>query len=356
MAYGFRSRRKSSARSVNRSTRARSARVKKMGYRKPARRTFVAKRLSRREIKYDDDYFNLNAWDPSSYNSVNLNAGYLNWVLGGVVSTTQNVGALAYFSGVESNMQVLANDKTMTPNCLTNVTSGTSAKTRIGNLIAPRYITIKGVLNAARTNSPKDPETTFKDDPGSDPMTIIQRFLRTSIKMFVVRDKNMNEKGYVTYQDVFEAPDQASGGGLGGNAASNPFLWNRKVDGISRYEIIKEYKFELDQDDPQVSFSYTIPLSGKSIRYNGAVKEQYSGFEQIGAGNFNEVGGVGPKWPAGIAFGKVRTLLMSAESQSMTNGVYILAVAHTAVLETLTASNYVSPTVVFSSRLTFEDN
>ena len=56
----------------------------------------------------------------------------------------------------------------------------------------------------------------------------------------------------------------------GGLGQGNPFLWNRKVDSIARYEIMKEYEFELDQDDPQASFSYTIPLMGKTIRYNGA--------------------------------------------------------------------------------------
>ena len=276
-----------------------------------------------------------------------IKGGYLNWVLGGIISTTK-VLATQVRDGMGGNLvNVYADDVTMMPNCLTNVETGTTAKTRIGNLIAPRYITIKGVLSAARTVEPKDAETTFKDEPGSDPMTFNLRYMRTSIKVFIVRDKSMNEKGYVTYNDVFENP-------AGPAAVLNPFLWNRKVDSIGRYEILKECELELDQDDPQASFSYTIPLMGKPIRFNGAASTwQYEGMKVVGADHIDSLAFTSGVVPAGAA---VRTLKQSSEAQSMTNGIYILAVAHTAAAGSLYEDRYESPTMIFSSRLTFEDN
>lgn len=352
MNYGFKSRSKSAASAYRRRGGSYGGYSKKFGAfkkagRKSTRQPFVAKRLSRREVKYDDDYFNLNKWEKYSEYAGGDAAGFMNWVLGGVVSTSKNI-ATQVKDGMSGNMvNVYADDVTMMPNCLTNVDTGTTAKTRIGNLIAPRYITIKGVLSAARTVNPKDGETTFKDEPGSDPMTILLRYLRTSIKLLIVRDKSMNEKGYVTYNDVFEMPSPGLGQG-------NPFLWNRKVDAIARYEILKEYEFELDQDDPQASFSYTIPLMGKTIRYNGAASAwQYEGSRQVGADYINNVAFANGITPATAA---IRTLKKSSEAQSMTNGIYVLAVAHTAVAGTIDVAQYDSPVMVFSSRLTFEDN
>ena len=178
-------------------------------------------------------------------------------------------------------------------------------------------------------------------------MSLLLRFVRTSIKVFVVRDKSMNEKGYVTYNDVFESP-------YGVGSSLNPFLWQRKVDSIGRYEILKEYELELDQDDPQASFSYTIPLMGKPIRFNGAASTwQYNNAFSVGADHIDALpfaNGVSP------SVATVRTLKKSSEAQSMTNGIYILAVAHTTAAGTVDAAQYDSPTMIFSSRVTFEDN
>lgn len=353
MNYGFKSRTKSAASAYRRRGGSYGGYSKKFGVykkggRKPTRQQFVAKRLSRREIKYDDEYFNLNKWEKYAENAGGQGAAFMNWVLGGVVKTEKML-ATQVRDGMGGNLvNVYADDVTMMPNCLTNVDTGTTAKTRIGNLIAPRYITIKGVLSAARTVDPKDGETTFKDEPGSDPMTFLLRYMRTSIKLIIVRDKSMNEKGYVTYNDVFEQP------AVGSNGQGNPFLWNRKVDSIARYEIMKEYEFELDQDDPQASFSYTIPLMGKTIRYNGAASTwQYEGGRAVGADYINNVAFANGITPS---VASVRALKKSSEAQSMTNGIYILAVAHTAVAGTLDMERYDSPTMIFSSRLTFEDN
>ena len=316
----------------------------------------MRRNLSRKEIKYDDDYFNVNQWTPSGLASGGLQAGYLNWVLGGILQTSQGLaGQISNYPGGVNGQggNIIVNDTVNVPNCLTNIDSGTTAKTRIGNMIAPRFITIKGVLSAARTVAPTDAETIAKTEPGTDEGVFIPRFMRTSIKLFVIRDRSMNEKGYVTYNDVFES----SLGEGGFNSDTNPFLWNRKVDTIGRYEIVKEYGFELDQDDPQQAFSYTIPLLGKNIRYNGNSNTQY--VEGVGMNNLT-TGTWAPLAAGGVTpvpvYAGGRALARSAEQQSMTNGIYILAVAHSTVLETLDVAKYSSPAMVFTSRLTFEDN
>lgn len=126
------------------------------------------------------------------------------------------------------------------------------------------------------------------------------------------------------------------------------------MDSIGRYEILKEYELELDQDDPQASFSYTIPLMGKPIRFNGAASTwQYDAARTVGADHIDALAFANGITPS---VATVRTLKKSSEAQSMTNGIYILAVAHTAVAGTLDMAQYDSPVMVFSSRLTFEDN
>ena len=71
-------------------------------------------------------------------------------------------------------------------------------------MVQPRFITIKGVVNAATTNNPADGETTFRSETGKEPVTMVSRYMRTSVRIIVLRDKFMNEKGFVEYDDVYE--------------------------------------------------------------------------------------------------------------------------------------------------------
>ena len=43
-------------------------------------------------------------------------------------------------------------EEVFAPNCLTNIGAGNTANTRVGNLIQPRFITIRGVLEASKSN------------------------------------------------------------------------------------------------------------------------------------------------------------------------------------------------------------
>lgn len=311
----------------------------------------IAKRLNRREIKFDDDYYNLNSWVPSGVVGGGVVGGFVNFTLGGVVGTSSWTIARTNSSSLATPLL------SYTPNCLTNVASGNTAMTRIGNMIQPRFITLKGVVTGAQTTDPKDAETLGKDEPGANPVTIVPRFLRTSVKIFLIRDKSMNEKGFVEFSDVFQA---VTGDG-GYNGTPNPFLWNRKVDTISRYEILKEMEYQLDADDPQKSFTWVVPLKGVAIRYNGSATVQSTGIslnDMVPANVTNPPVQTTPPTPEitpntgwfGVGFKQ------SVEAQSMTNGVYVLAVSHTSKGGiSLDQSRYSSPSLIFSSRLTFED-
>lgn len=360
MVYGFRSRRKSAASTYRRTT---------IGVRTPfARRNLgktkyfqsaTTRRLNSKETKYDDDYFNLNAW--TKYSSISGGPSYTgaftNWVLGGVLSTSVENIAAVIGTGAQAGQSALVVTPSLstTPNCLTNITSGTTASTRIGNKVEPKYITIKGVCTAGTTTNPSDSEAMDKLEAGTSNV-VISRYCRTTMRILIVRDKSMNEKGYVEFTDMFAPPSEATLA-QGPTAAVNPFLWNRKLDTIGRYEILKQSEFTMDQTDPQKAFNWTIPLKGIGIRFNGAVSET----------TYFKRGPSAPDVTAGVTGTLVTNGIVSAngeayvgvkvnsDAQSMTNGIYILAVAHSGDTAA-SVGGYASPAIMFSTRCGFYDN
>ena len=221
-------------------------------------------------------------------------------------------------------------------------------------MIQPGFITIRGVLEASKTNVVSDAETTINQEALGESAAAQARYIRTSVRVYIVRDKHMNEKGYVRYDDVFEPPDSSATSSPAA-AGLNPFLWNRKIDVINRYDIIKVLSFELDGDDPQKAFTTIVALKGKAIRFNGAAK---GGVVVTGARSplYDSSGSLYPSGGDGSnAFEANVRLQGSSDVQSMTNGIYLLAVSHSCTVNSLSASNFTSPSLVFSSRLTFED-
>jgi len=270
--------------------------------------------------------------------------------MGGIVATESITGgSLLYPSGFSAvAAQIKGVGLTYAPNCLTNIESGTTAMTRIGNMVQPRFITLKGVVCAGATNDLTDPETIEKMEPEAIVPTAVTRFVRTSVKIFIVRDKHMNEKGFVEFEDIFQKPI----GVAGTDSSMNKFLWNRKIDTLARYQMLKEVEYQLDADDPQKSFTWSIPLKGVAIRYNGAVAVKALGMG-IGTGTVVDPGS---KFAAGYNSVNAQGFASSVESQSMTNGVYILAVSHTSRGPGASdPGNYIGPSIVFSSRISFED-
>ena len=316
----------------------RSSTFKKVGSTYTKSRSLVGQRLARREIKYDDDYYSLQRWSKTFSSLTSTTPGFANWVLGGVINTG---GSTVIIRGPDGTEGYVPND-VYAPNCLTNIVSGTTANSRIGNMVQPRFITIKGVVNAATTNNPADGETTFRSETGKEPVTMVSRYMRTSVRIIVLRDKFMNEKGFVEYDDVYERPSL--------DASANPYLWNRKIDTVGRYQILKTMEYDLDQDDPQRTFAYNIPLNGIAIRFNGAATAAAGAFGIQGpwSGTMGNEGIV-PNTKIDMH------LKSSSDTQSMTNGIYLLAVAHCGFSATSNTASFGSPTLTFSSRLTFED-
>ena len=355
MAYGFKSRRKSAASTYRRTTfgvRAPFAR-RNLGKTKYFR-SATTRRLNSKETKYDDDYFNLNAWSQFTQGTSTATVGsFTDWVLGGVVSTlNRQVASFQLANGTEGGY-VRANSYAMTPNCLTNISSGTSAGTRIGNKVEPKYITIKGVATATRTTSTTDPETLDKLEGGTTD-TLIERYCRTTMRILVIRDKNMNEKGYVEFSDVF-SPALSGVTHMDNVSKLNPYLWNRKLDTIGRYDILKEAEFTMDQTDPQKSFNWTIPLKGIPIKFNGAAPGVNWRTSSIPESNTTVSGTLVTNGTLnGIGQSEV-VATTNTDIQSMTNGIYVIAVAHTSNTGS-TLGVYASPCVMFSTRCGFYDN
>ena len=241
------------------------------------------------------------------------------------------------------DLRIMGKESVYAPNCLTNIDNGTTAATRIGNVISPKFLTLKGVVRAALTGSVEDPETTAKLSAEEVPVSIA-RYCRTSVKIMVVRDKSMNEKGFVEYSDLFGPPTSVSAG-MDAIAAVNPFVWNRKLDTLGRYEVLRTLEMTLDQDDPQKSFTVLVPCMGIPIRYNGSASKQFTNDTYLTTA-INETGYSFAQYKA---FASSKT---SVDVQSMTNGLYLLAVAHCSTVDN---STMFSPSLLFSSRLSFED-
>ena len=312
----------------------------------------VYRRLNKKETKYDDDYYNLNAWTQFNQTGSTYTAGFTDFVLGGVVKT-ENF-ALSQISGNSGGANISAavqtKDESYGPNCLTNVDNGTTAFTRIGNVISPKFLTLKGVITAAQTKNSGDPETTAREKDGVAESISIARYCRTSVKIMVVRDKSMNEKGFVEYSDLFAPPTSVTAGMLG-QAAANPFVWNRKLETLGRYEILRTMEWTLDQTDPQKSFTVLVPCMGIPIRFNGSASK---GLVVSDSMFYDANGGIWVNGTIATDMNKQAKVKVksSSDSQSMTNGLYIVAVAHCSSVDT---TNMFSPAMVFSSRLSFED-
>lgn len=313
----------------------------------------VYRRLNKKETKYDDDYYNLNAWTQFNQTGSLYTAGFTDFVLGGVVKTAnvQLTGTNATLNGSSIHSAVITKEESYGPNCLTNVDNGTTAFTRIGNVISPKFLTLKGVITAAQTKSGVDPETVAKEIGGVEALTLVPRYCRTSVKIMVVRDKNMNEKGFVEYSDIFAPPTSVTAGMMD-QAAVNPFIWNRKLDTLGRYEILRSMEWTLDQTDPQKSFTVLVPCMGIPIRFNGSANKALNWNDQT---MFTDVMGITSVDSISATTSTAATkakVKASSDSQSMTNGLYILAVAHCNSVDT---NNMFSPAIVFSSRLSFDD-
>ena len=146
----------------------------------------VARRLNRKEIKYDDDYYTLKTWAPSQLATSGLDANWINYTLGGIVINRKRNGSSNIVEMSGGIREAWLVEEVFAPNCLTNVGSGNTANTRVGNLIQPRFITIRGVLEASKTNVVSDAETTLNQEALGETAAAQARYIRTSIRVYIV--------------------------------------------------------------------------------------------------------------------------------------------------------------------------
>lgn len=372
MAYGFRSRFSKSFRAGGRGRysvgASRSFYRKKIAFPKRRKTGYIPKRDNERtytkkrglavEKKYDDDYMDVGEWTRFVKAGVLNAAPSVSFAFGGRIARliNQYAGVLIGQGTNPTDLnEGMIEAVSMYPNCLTNIESGTTSMTRVGSMVDPEWIRLKGVIAASTIlmTDGTDPETTFNNGAKAVPSAAdadyepTYRYMRTAIKLMIVRDKHMNEKGYVEYTDLFEPP--IGNGTTWGSADNQPYLWNRKVDTLDRYEVLREITYNLDQDDPQCQFDEIISLKGYPIRFNGATTTQIKHSPHLGLLKLNN----GTTLPAQAMAG----VYSSDETQSMTNGIYLIGVSMSQSTNTAvpTNSNSFSPKLSVSVRTCFTD-
>jgi len=141
----------------------------------------------------------------------------------------------------------------LTTNNLSAVAQGTTATERIGNVISLQSLRCAFVLEASRQNT--------------SPVAVDPDYLRTSIRIAVVRDLQVNNSlNYIQYSDVFQ--------NTGASATSEIMVSApRNIANMGRFQVLYDQTYNLDADDPQLSFVKTISLGDKHLRYNGPAAE-----------------------------------------------------------------------------------
>jgi len=152
---------------------------------------------------------------------------------------------------------------TVSNNMLKGVTTGTTARSRIGNKVKVNYV--KGAFTftaAAYTNG-----GTWDDSQGGEHIvatsgdSVRDVYLRTTYRMVIVKDLQVNSADTeIKWNQVFDT------NGLQAGVHSE-----LNVDNMGRFIILQDKIFTVDADTPQKTCPYTISGSRiGSVRYNGA--------------------------------------------------------------------------------------
>lgn len=175
-----------------------------------------------------------------------------------------------YYSEGPGRGQISAMYADVRSNSLTNVKTGTDETNRIGQRVKVRKIDLKGIVVAGvkeweggypnmniwkGMGEDGEMKVGFHDKSTGWPW---KRFVRTRVRVVVVRDKSWNDKGWVSWGDVFEKKEN-----------STILDWMTRIDRMNRYEILHDEVFEVDADDPQMCFDRTIQVREGTINYGG---------------------------------------------------------------------------------------
>ena len=148
------------------------------------------------------------------------------------------------------------------------VAQGTTARTRIGNKITPKYVKGAITLTASKLAGPSEGAT--NGDMNGEALatasdaSYVYQYMRTTFRVVLVMDLQVNSTdANIKWSDVFEQ-DSDSGWRLGGVHSE------LRVDNMGRFRVLSDKVMTLDAVRPQETMRFMV--SGKSIgsvRYNG---------------------------------------------------------------------------------------
>lgn len=160
---------------------------------------------------------------------------------------------------------------TTSNNLLKGVTQGTTASTRIGNLIRGRFLKGAMTLQSAKLSGPSSGATSGDMNGESiatpSTTTTIWQFLRTTWRVVIVKDLQVNSvQESVEWDDVFES-NNGNGTSMGECGGVHAEL---KIANMGRFRIISDNFYKTDAVNPQVTVQYMVNSKDLgSIRYNG---------------------------------------------------------------------------------------
>jgi len=246
MAYGFRSRSKGSSSSYRRRFGGfgRFASSKTYGRRVAyTRRGFIKKSG---EKKYWDKTYQANANETLTGQTTPRN------VNNGVTYISNQWGDYT-FGSQQPTATSVSNDM------LKGVTTGTNARTRIGNKIKVNYVKGAFSFTAANTDEglavfPQGGEQVVED------FDTKRYYLRTTFRFAIVKDMQVNNpETNVTWQQVFDTTGQQAG-----------VHSELNVDNMGRFIVLEDKIFTCDADNPQKTIPFMIKGNRLgSVRYNG---------------------------------------------------------------------------------------
>nr|WCR62220.1 MAG: replication associated protein [ssDNA virus sp.] len=160
---------------------------------------------------------------------------------------------------------------TLSNNLLRGVDQGTTATSRIGNVIRGRSLKGAITLNSAKIIGPSSGATSA--DMNGEAVatnanaTHIWQYLRTTWRVVIVKDLQVNSSDLsIQWSDVFETNNtvNATMGEFGGIHSE------LKIANMGRFRIISDTLHKTDAKEPQKTFKYAVSASTLgNIRYNG---------------------------------------------------------------------------------------
>ena len=171
----------------------------------------------------------------------------------GVTYISSVWGSYTFGSQIAGTAPAVNNDM------LKGLTTGTDARTRIGNKIKPQYLKGSFTFTAARIDA-----TATKSQGGEAFGTATANprddYLRTTYRMVIVKDLQVNSTDTeITWTQVFDT----TGTQAGVHSELN-------VDNMGRFIILEDKTFTVDGDNPQKTCPFMIKGGAIGpVRYNG---------------------------------------------------------------------------------------